>query len=70
MASRQSSAEAMRLTRKVRSHCATNASWPASIGAASKTPAPVRNCLRSLANHAVFGLGLYLAALCLRLLAS
>ncbi len=37
--------------------------------AASKTPTPVRNCLRSLANHAVFGLGLYLAALCLRLLA-
>ena len=35
--------------------------------AASKTPTPVRNCLRSLANHAVFGLGLYLAA---RLLAS
>lgn len=30
--------------------------------AASKTPTPVRNCLRSLANHAVFGLGLYLAA--------
>ena len=37
--------------------------------AASKTPTPFRNCLRSLANHAVFGLGLYLAALCLRLLA-
>ena len=26
---------------------------------ASKTPAPWKNCLRSLANHAVFGLGLY-----------
>lgn len=31
--------------------------------ASSKTPAPLRNCLRSLANHAVFGLGLYLSAL-------
>lgn len=30
--------------------------------AASKTPTPLRNCLRSLANHCVFGLGLYLAA--------
>lgn len=30
--------------------------------AASRTPAPWRNRLRSLANHAVFGLGLYLAA--------
>jgi hypothetical protein len=29
---------------------------------ASKTPTPLRNCLRSLANHAVFGLGLYLSA--------
>jgi len=38
--------------------------------AASKTPTPVKNCLRSLANHAVFGCGLYLAALCLRLLGS
>lgn len=37
--------------------------------AASNTPTPLTNCLRSLANHAVFGLGLYLAALCLRLLA-
>jgi hypothetical protein len=33
--------------------------------AASKTPAPLQNCLRSLANHAVFGGGLYLAALLL-----
>lgn len=31
--------------------------------AASKTPTPLTNCLRSLANHAVFGVGLYLTAL-------
>jgi len=31
--------------------------------ASSKTPAPFKNCLRSLANHTVFGLGLYLSAL-------
>jgi hypothetical protein len=30
---------------------------------ASKTASPLRNCLRSLANHAVFGAGLYLAAI-------
>jgi hypothetical protein len=30
--------------------------------AASKTPTPLKNCLRSLANHSVFGLGLYLCA--------
>lgn len=29
---------------------------------ASRTPTPLRNCLRSVANHAVFGLGLYLCA--------
>lgn len=29
----------------------------------SKTPTPLRNCLKSLANHTVFGFGLYLAAL-------
>lgn len=29
---------------------------------ASKTPAPLSNGLRNLANHAVFGVGLYLAA--------
>lgn len=29
---------------------------------ASKTAAPLKNCLRNLANHAVFGVGLYLAA--------
>lgn len=32
---------------------------------ARRTPTPLRNCLRSLVNHAVFGLGLYLAALSL-----
>lgn len=31
--------------------------------AASKTPTPLKNCARSLANHAVFGIGLYLAAI-------
>ena len=30
--------------------------------AASRTPAPLRNCLRSVLNHAVFGLGLFLSA--------
>lgn len=30
--------------------------------AATKTPTPLKNCLRSLANHTVFGAGLYLAA--------
>lgn len=30
--------------------------------AASKTPTPLKNCIRSLANHTVFGLGLYLSA--------
>jgi len=30
--------------------------------ASSKTPTPLRNALKSLANHVVFGLGLYLAA--------
>lgn len=30
--------------------------------AASKTPAPLANCLRAVANHAVFGVGLYVAA--------
>ncbi|MFC5695225.1 DUF2938 domain-containing protein [Pseudomonas sp. GCM10022186] len=29
---------------------------------ASRTLAPLKNCLRSLANHGVFGLGLFLAA--------
>jgi hypothetical protein len=31
--------------------------------AASRTPTPLKNCLRAVANHAVFGTGLYLAAL-------
>jgi hypothetical protein len=30
--------------------------------AASKTPTPLTNCLRSVANHAVFGLGMYVSA--------
>lgn len=30
--------------------------------ASSRTPAPLKNILRSVANHAVFGIGLYLAA--------
>lgn len=38
--------------------------------ASSRTPTPLKNCLRSLANHGVFGIGLYasasLVALCLR----
>jgi len=35
---------------------------------AARTPAPLKSCLRSLANHAVFGLGLYLSAAALALL--
>jgi hypothetical protein len=30
--------------------------------AASKTAAPFKNCMRSMTNHMVFGLGLYLSA--------
>lgn len=30
--------------------------------AASKTPTPWKNCMRSMTNHTVFGLGLYLSA--------
>jgi hypothetical protein len=30
--------------------------------ASSRTPKPLKNCLRSLISHAVFGIGLYLAA--------
>ena len=37
---------------------------------ASKTATPLKNCLRSLANHTVFGLGLYLTATAIALLAS
>lgn len=33
--------------------------------ASSRTAAPLRNCLRSLVNHAVFGAGLYAAAVAL-----
>ncbi len=33
--------------------------------AASKTPAPLKNCLRSIVNHAIFGLGLYVSAVVL-----
>jgi hypothetical protein len=38
--------------------------------ASSRTPTPLKNSLRSLANHAVFGLGLYLSAAALTLLAA
>jgi hypothetical protein len=31
--------------------------------ASSKTKTPLRNCLKSVANHTVFGLGLYVSAL-------
>jgi hypothetical protein len=31
--------------------------------ASTRTATPLKNCLRSLANHTVFGLGLYLAAI-------
>jgi hypothetical protein len=34
--------------------------------AASRTPTPLKNCLRSLATHAVFGCGLYLSAALLK----
>lgn len=30
--------------------------------AASNTPAPVKSCIRSLVNHSVFGIGLFLSA--------
>ena len=36
--------------------------------AASRTPTPLQNNLRSLATHAVFGFGLYLAALLLKVI--
>lgn len=35
--------------------------------ASAKTAQPLRNCLRSLVNHAIFGCGLYLSALLLAL---
>lgn len=31
--------------------------------AASKTPTPLKNCVRSVASHAVFGVGMYFAAI-------
>lgn len=34
--------------------------------AASKTPTPLKNCARSVANHAVFGIGMYLAAVAIQ----
>jgi hypothetical protein len=33
--------------------------------ASSRTPTPLKNCARSVANHAVFGIGMYLAAIAL-----
>jgi hypothetical protein len=30
--------------------------------AASRTPAPIKSCIRSLINHSIFGLGLFLSA--------
>lgn len=38
--------------------------------ASSRTATPLKNCLRSLANHLVFGLGLYLSALVIARLAA
>ena len=37
--------------------------------ASSRTPTPVKNCVRSLANHTVFGLGLYVSAVVVALIA-
>ena len=37
--------------------------------AASRTPTPLKNCLRSLANHTVFGLGMYASAVLVALVA-
>lgn len=34
--------------------------------ASSKTATPVRNCVKSIVNHAVFGSGLYMAAIALQ----
>jgi Protein of unknown function (DUF2938) len=33
--------------------------------ASSKTATPLKNCLRSVANHTIFGLGLYVSAACI-----
>jgi Protein of unknown function (DUF2938) len=38
--------------------------------ASSRTAAPLTNCLRSLANHTVFGAGLYVAAATIQLVAA
>ena len=37
--------------------------------ASSRTPTPLKNCLRSLANHTIFGLGLYLSAVLVAVIA-
>lgn len=37
--------------------------------AASRTPTPLKNCLRSLVNHTIFGLGLYASAMLVALVA-
>jgi hypothetical protein len=37
--------------------------------AASRTPTPLKNCVRSLVNHTVFGLGLYFSAVVVALIA-
>jgi hypothetical protein len=37
--------------------------------ASSRTPTPVKNCVRSVANHTVFGLGLYFSAVVVALIA-
>ncbi|MGQ0599618.1 DUF2938 domain-containing protein [Aquabacterium sp.] len=37
---------------------------------ASKTPTPLKSCMRSLVNHSVFGLGLYLTATLIALIAA
>lgn len=34
--------------------------------AASRTPTPLKNCARSITNHAVFGIGMYLAAVAIK----
>ena len=33
--------------------------------AASRTPTPLKNCVRSVLNHTVFGVGLYVSAACI-----
>jgi hypothetical protein len=35
--------------------------------ASARTPAPLKNCLRSLANHTAFGFGFYVSALLITL---